>query len=84
MLLVVVFAVEYLATLPAVEDPCPALQVQLAEVRLVGGLALQHHVAQLAVVRVVHLVSDMLAIFDFADNDPNYNYTETTSLNMWL
>ena len=72
MLLVVVFAVEYLATLPAVEDPGPALQVQLAEVRLVGGLALQHHVAQLAVVRVVHLGTDMLAMFDFADKDPNF------------
>ena len=59
------FALEDVSALPAIEHPCPPLEMKLAVVRLVGGVALQHHVTEIAVMRIIQLAVLLVKWFIF-------------------
>ena len=65
VILMLDFTAENVPALPAVEDPVPPLEVELAVVRLVGGLALEHHVAKVTIVRILQLIVLFVKWFTF-------------------
>ena len=53
VMLMLDFTLENISALPAVEHSGPPLEMKLAVVRLVGGLTLEHHVTEVAVMRII-------------------------------
>ena len=71
MALMIDFALEDVPALSAVEHSCPPLKVKLAVVRLVGGLALEHNVAEVAVMWIIQLVMFLVKWFVFLVFNPS-------------
>ena len=53
VMLMLDFTLENVSALPTVEYSGPPLEMKLAVVRLVGRLALQHHVTEVTVMRII-------------------------------